>query len=125
MAPPQMAAAPEQMEAAPPQMAAAGVKLPPPPHSWKRKASSGLSELFKRLSKWQGSGRSSVEGEEEEVVEEPESPRSFSMGLKKIMRLIVSAAVMRTSRMHLRSRHLPSPVSPVTARASAWTISRS
>ena len=86
MAPPQMAAAPEQMEAAPPQMAAAGVKLPPPPHSWKRKASSGLSELFKRLSKWQGSGRSSVEGQEEVLVEE--SPRSFSMGLKKIMRLI-------------------------------------
>ena len=88
----QMAAAPEQMAAAPPQMAAA--TLPPPPHSWKRKASSGLSELFKRLSKWQGSGRSSasgrisVDGEEEEVVEEPTSPRSFSRGLKKIMRLI-------------------------------------
>ena len=89
----QMAAAPEQMAAAPPQMAAA--TLPPPPHSWKRKASSGLSELFKRLSKWQGgsaSGRSSASGrisvDEEEVVEEPTTPRSFSRGLKKIMRLI-------------------------------------
>jgi len=91
----QMAAAPEQMAAAPPQMAAA--TLPPPPHSWKRKASSGLSELFKRISKWQSggssaSGRGSASGrisvDEEEVVEEPTTPRSFSRGLKKIMRLI-------------------------------------
>ena len=90
-----MAAAPEQMAAAPPQMAAA--TLPPPPHSWKRKASSGLSELFKRISKWQSggssaSGRGSASGrisvDEEEVVEEPTTPRSFSRGLKKIMRLI-------------------------------------
>ena len=92
-----MAAAPEQMAAAPPQMAAAGATLPPPPHSWKRKASSGLSELFKRISKWQSggssaSGRGSASGrisvDEEEVVEEPTTPRSFSRGLKKIMRLI-------------------------------------
>ena len=73
-----------QLAAAPQQMAAAGVTLPP--HSVKRKASSGLSEILKRLSKWQ-SGSSSV-AEDEEEVEEPASPRSFSMGLRKIMRLI-------------------------------------
>ena len=56
---------------------------PTPPYSLKRKASSTLSALLRRLSQ----GWNSAD-EEDNEAEEPVTPRSFSMRLRKVMRII-------------------------------------
>ena len=59
---------------------------PAPPFSVKRKASSSLSELLRRLSHSSPGWNSADEHEYE--PEESVSPRSFSMRLQKVMRII-------------------------------------
>ena len=56
---------------------------PTPPYSLKRKASSTLSALLRRLSQ----GWNSAD-EEEDEPEEPATPHSFAMRLRKVMRII-------------------------------------
>ena len=56
---------------------------PTPPYSLKRRASSTLSALLRRLSQ----GWNSAD-EEDNEAEEPVTPRSFSMRLRKVMRII-------------------------------------
>ena len=56
---------------------------PTPPYSLKRQASSTFSALLRRLSQ----GWNSAD-EEDNEAEEPVTPRSFSMRLRKVMRII-------------------------------------
>ena len=56
---------------------------PTPPYSLKRRASSTFSALLRRLSQ----GWNSAD-EEDNEAEEPVTPRSFSMRLRKVMRII-------------------------------------
>ena len=62
--------------------AVTSMEVTPPPHTLKRKASSTLSSLLRRLSR----GWNSDDDEEEEA--EAETPRSFSTRLQKVLRII-------------------------------------